>query len=175
MAQMQKYRELVAEKVLDKTLGNRLGRIVESTISKLEAKINEEGMTRKTAEDQWKRAALDSTVDYFDDAQVRQDFMRQALSQFCSGDVAKITNTTATVEFETDAFSTQYRSNYDRVRQEFLNEQRQKGTLSPVFMEDSERSSQVRSASEKSAEYESRVSEWASAHNTVNAPTPSFS
>ena len=35
--QMQAYREMVAEKVLDKTLGNRLGRIVESTVSKLEA------------------------------------------------------------------------------------------------------------------------------------------
>merc|ERR1712130_663955 len=67
MFQMQKYREMVAEKVLDKTLGNRLGRIVESTISKLEAKVSEESMVRKTAEDQWKRTALQETVDYFED------------------------------------------------------------------------------------------------------------
>lgn len=37
MAQMQKYRENIAEKVLNKTLGNRLARIVDSTITKLEA------------------------------------------------------------------------------------------------------------------------------------------
>ena len=37
MFQMQKYREIMAEKVLSKTLGNRLGRCVESTIQKLEA------------------------------------------------------------------------------------------------------------------------------------------
>merc|ERR1712083_699952 len=65
--QMGAYREMVAEKVLDKTLGNRLGRIVESTVSKLEAKVSEESMVRKTAEDQWKRTALQETVDYFDD------------------------------------------------------------------------------------------------------------
>ena len=36
MFQMQKYREIVAEKVLDKTLSNRLGRSIESTVQKLE-------------------------------------------------------------------------------------------------------------------------------------------
>merc|ERR1712110_1267745 len=80
--QMQAFREMVAEKVLDKTLGNRLGRIVESTVSKLEAKVSEESMTRKAAEDQWKRSALQETVDYFDDENVRREFMRDALAQF---------------------------------------------------------------------------------------------
>lgn len=138
-------------------------------------KINEEAMTKKTAEDQWKRSALEQTVDYFEDEGVRQDFMRQALSQFCSGDVAKITNTTATVGFETDAFGTQYKSNFDRAREEFLNEQRQKGTLSPVFMDESERRNRAKSSSDKAAEYDSRISEWSSGRNSVNAPTPSFS
>ena len=132
-------------------------------------------MTKKAAEDQWKRAALEQTVDYFEDEQVRRDFMREALSQFCSGNIAKITNTSATVRFESDVFSTEYKSNYDRARQEFLNEQREKGTLSPVFMVESERANQYRSSSEKASEYESRVAEWAAAHNPVNATTPSFS
>merc|ERR1712141_368380 len=87
--QMQAYREMVAEKVLDKTLGNRLGRI-------------EESMTRKTAEDQWKRSALQETVDYFEDESVRRDFMRDALAQFCAGDTAKISNSASTVGYETD-------------------------------------------------------------------------
>merc|ERR1719378_773668 len=114
---MQAYREMVAEKVLDKTLGNRLGRIVESTVSKLEAKISEESMTRKTAEDQWKRTALQETVDYFEDENVRRDFMRDALAQFCAGDTAKISNNASSVEYESDIFSTQYKSNYEGAKQ----------------------------------------------------------
>jgi len=171
--QMQAYREMVAEKVLDKTLGNRLGRIVESTVSKLEAKISEESMTRKAAEDQWKRSALQETVDYFEDESVRRDFMRDALAQFCSGDTAKISNTASSVEYQSDIFSTQYKSNYDGAKQKYLSEQRSKGTLSPVFMDASERSG--KSASEKADIYEQKVSEWASIHNPVSAPTPAFS
>merc|ERR1712130_541202 len=103
--QMQAYREMVAEKVLDKTLGNRLGRIVESTVSKLEAKVSEESMVRKTAEDQWKRTALQESVDYFDDENVRREFMRDALAQFCAGDTAKIGMSASTVEYKSDIFS----------------------------------------------------------------------
>merc|ERR1712083_747181 len=104
---MGAYREMVAEKVLDKTLGNRLGRIVESTVSKLEAKISEESMVKKTAEDQWKRTALQETVDYFDDESVRRDFMRDALAQFCSGDTAKISNMASSVEYKSDIFASE--------------------------------------------------------------------
>merc|ERR1719378_1293104 len=136
---MQAYREMVAEKVLDKTLGNRLGRIVESTVSKLEAKVSEESMTRKTAEDQWKRTALQETVDYFEDESVRRDFMRDALAQFCAGDTAKISNNASSVEYESDIFASQYKSNYEGAKQKYLADQRSKGTLSPVFMDASER------------------------------------
>jgi len=171
--QMQAYREMVAEKVLDKTLGNRLGRIVESTVSKLEAKVSEESMTRKTAEDQWKRTALQETVDYFEDESVRRDFMRDALAQFCAGDTAKISNSASTVGYETDMFASQYKSNYEGAKQKYLADQRSKGTLSPVFMDRSERGGA--SASEKASVYEQKVSEWASTHNPVQAPTPAFS
>merc|ERR1719187_2426395 len=147
--QIQAYREMVAEKVLDKTLGNRLGRIVESTVSKLEAKVSEEGMTKKTAEDQWKRTALQETVDYFEDENVRRDFMRDALAQFCAGDTAKISNNASSVEYETDIFASRYKSNYQGAKQQYLADQRSKGTLSPVFMEPSERGGA--SASEKAS------------------------
>merc|ERR1712244_160832 len=101
-----------------------------------EAKVSEESMTRKTAEDQWKRTALQETVDYFEDESVRRDFMRDALAQFCAGDTAKISNSASTVGYETDMFA---------------------------------------SASEKASVYEQKVSEWASTHNPVQAPTPAFS
>ena len=101
--------------------------------------------------------------------------MRDALTQFCSGDIAKITNSTATVNYQSDIFESQYKSNYDKARENFLNEQKAKGTLSPVFMDQSERSSQFMSISEKESIYESKVNQWAEKHNPVNAPTPSFS
>jgi len=175
MAQMQQYRELVAEKVLEKTLGNRLGRITESTMAKLEAKLSEEAQTKKAAEDQWKRSALQETVDYFEGEQVRADFMRDALAQFCAGDTAKISNSAQSKEFETDIFATQYKANFEGARQKYLSEQRAKGALSPVFMDEAERSAQFQSAADKAQEYERRVNEWAATHNAVNAPTPSFS
>merc|ERR1711933_496760 len=104
MFQMQKYREIVAEKVLSKTLGNRLGRCVESTIQKLEAKVTEEQLVKKEAETNWKRTALSETVEYFENDAVRNDFMRDALSQFCSGNTAQLSNSTLTVNYETDLF-----------------------------------------------------------------------
>merc|ERR1712083_1009559 len=171
--QMGAYREMVAEKVLDKTLGNRLGRIVESTVSKLEAKVSEESMVRKTAEDQWKRTALQESVDYFDDDNVRKEFMRDALAQFCAGDTAKIGMSASTVEYKSDIFSSQYQSNFEAAKQKYLADQKAKGTLSPVFMDAAEQTG--KSASEKAEMYEQKVSEWASTRNPVHAPTPAFS
>jgi len=170
--QMQAYRELVAGKVLDKTLGNRLGRIVESTVNRLEAKISEEAMTRKAAEDQWKRAALQQTVDYFDDEAVRREFMRDALAQFCAADTARISNTASSVEYKSDIFGLQYQANFDAAKRKYLEDQRSKGTLSPVFMDATEKA--AKSASEKAEVYGQKVSEWAATHNAVNAPTPAF-
>eukprot|EP00484_Ammonia_sp_Unknown_P026457 CAMPEP_0197028190 /NCGR_PEP_ID=MMETSP1384-20130603/7935_1 /TAXON_ID=29189 /ORGANISM="Ammonia sp." /LENGTH=448 /DNA_ID=CAMNT_0042457155 /DNA_START=20 /DNA_END=1366 /DNA_ORIENTATION=- len=173
MFQMQKYREMIAEKVLSKTLSNRLGRIVESTVAKLESKVNEEAMTKKEAENAWRRSALQQTLEYFEQDSVRNDFMSQALQQFCAGDTAKISNQAATIGYETNVFDEQYKSNYERSRNEYLSEQRGKGTLSPVFVDASER--QFKSAQEKAQEYEQKVQDWASSHNPVNAPTPAFS
>eukprot|EP01083_Nonionella_stella_P195492 720133_1 len=130
MFQMQKYRELIAEKVLNKTLQNRLGRSIENTIQKLETKINEEAMVKKEAENQWKRRALDETVNYFDNDTVRADFMRDVLTQFCSGNVAVISNTNATVNYETDLFKKQYDMKFNEAKNEYLNEQKEKGLLS---------------------------------------------
>merc|ERR1719419_2119817 len=101
-------------------------------------------MTRKTAEDQWKRTALQETVDYFEDESVRRDFMRDALAQFCAGDTAKISNSASTVGYETDMFASQYKSNYEGAKQKYLADQRSKGTLSPVFMDRSEREERLR-------------------------------
>ncbi len=56
-------------------------------------------MMKKEAENQWKRRALDETVNYFDNDAVRAGFMRDALTQFCSGNVAVISNTNATVNY----------------------------------------------------------------------------
>merc|ERR1712087_550443 len=58
MAHIQQYREMLAEKVLQKTLANRIGRVTESTVAKLEAKLSEEAQTKKAAEDSWKRSAM---------------------------------------------------------------------------------------------------------------------
>eukprot|EP01084_Bolivina_argentea_P056759 103829_1 len=174
VSQMTKYREMVAEKVLNKTLGNRLGRSIESTVQRLEAKINEEQMTRKEAETQWKRAALQEAVDYFEDDRVRESFMRDALSQFCSGNTAALSNTTTTVNYETDIFSSRYASSLQNVKAEYLNDQRAKGTLSAVFLDEAERNSIQKTSQQKQEDYEQRVSEWAASHSPVNAPTPSF-
>eukprot|EP00483_Globobulimina_turgida_P000096 UN00096 len=112
MFQMQTYREIVAEKVLNKTLQNRLGRSVESTLQKLDSKISEEGTTKKEAENQWKRKALQETVDYFDNESIRNDFMRDALGQFCSDNTAVISNTNATVHYKSDIFESKYNVKY---------------------------------------------------------------
>merc|ERR1711997_1412437 len=175
MFQMQKYREIVAEKVLNKTLGNRLGRSVESTIAKLEAKVNEESMLKKEAETNWRRQAMNESVEYFEDKSVRDEFMKNALAQFCSGNTAQLSNSTLTVEYETDLFSKQYAANYDKARKEYLNDQKAKGTLSAVFLDENERKAAYKSASEKAQEYEQRVSQWAASHNPVNVATPAFS
>ncbi len=55
---------------------------------------------KKEAETQWRRKALQETVDYFDNESIRKDFMRDALTQFCSGNTAVISNTT--VHYKTD-------------------------------------------------------------------------
>merc|ERR1740129_1459699 len=175
MAQMQQYRELVAEKVLEKTLANRLGRITESTAAKLDAKLSEEAQTKKAAEDTWKRTAMTQTVDYFENGQVRADFMKDALAQFCAGDTAKISNSAQSTAFSTDIFAAQYKANFEGANQTYLSEQRAKGALSPVFMDEAERRAQFQSAADKAQEYERRVSEWAATHNAVNAASPSFS
>eukprot|EP00485_Elphidium_margaritaceum_P016489 CAMPEP_0202726802 /NCGR_PEP_ID=MMETSP1385-20130828/184798_1 /ASSEMBLY_ACC=CAM_ASM_000861 /TAXON_ID=933848 /ORGANISM="Elphidium margaritaceum" /LENGTH=455 /DNA_ID=CAMNT_0049393031 /DNA_START=20 /DNA_END=1387 /DNA_ORIENTATION=- len=174
MSQIQKYREMIAEKVLSKTLGNRLGRIVESTVAKLDAKVNEEATARKDAETQWKRSALQQSVEYFDDENVRREFMKEALAQFCSGDTAKLSNSAVTVAFQTDAFKEQYQSNYNNAKQNYLSEQRAKGSLSPVFMDESERAALSKSAPEKAEAYEEKIRQWASGRNAVNAQIPSF-
>jgi len=152
-----------------------LGRCVESTIAKLEAKVNEESMLKKEAETNWKRSALNESVEYFENDGVRDEFMRNALNQFCSGNTAQLSNSTLTVNYETDLFEKEYSKNYERAKQEYMNEQREKGTLSAVFMDENERKSQYKSADEKVQEYEQKVSQWAATHNPVNAATPSFS
>jgi len=175
MAQMQQYRELVAEKVLEKTLANRLGRITESTFAKMEAKMSEEAQTKKAAEDAWKRSAMAQTVGYFEDGQVRKDFMAEALSQFCAGDTAKIGKSAGTAAMSSGIFGEQYKANFEGAKTTYLSEQRAKGSLSPVFMDEAERRAQFQSSADKTTEYERRVNEWADSHNAVNAPTPSFS
>jgi len=175
MFQMQKYREILAEKVLSKTLGNRLGRSVESTIAKLEAKVTEESMLKKEAETNWRRQAMNESVEYFEEQSVRDEFMKNALAQFCSGNTAQLSNSTLTVEYETDLFSKQYAANYSKAKNDYLNDQKAKGTLNAVFMDESERKAAYKSASEKAQEYESKVSAWAAKHNPVAAPIPSFS
>eukprot|EP01084_Bolivina_argentea_P298996 515370_1 len=175
MFQMQKYRELIAEKVLNKTLQNRLGRSIENTIQKLETKINEEAMVKKEAENQWKRRALDETVNYFDNDTVRADFMRDVLTQFCSGNVAVISNTNATVNYETDLFKKQYDMKFNEAKNEYLNEQKEKGILSAVFMDENERQTKYKSVNEKEQEYMEKVNQWSSTRNNVNTPMPSFS
>merc|ERR1711994_1146375 len=153
----------------------RMGRITESTIAKLDAKMSEEAQAKKAAEDAWKRTAMAQTVDYFEGDQVRKDFMRDALAQFCSGDTAKISNSAQSTAFETNVFSEQYKANFEGARQTYLSEQRAKGSLRPVFMDEAERRAQFQSAADKEQEYERRVNEWAQTHNAVNAPTPAFS
>ena len=138
-------------------------------------KMSEEAQTRKAAEEQWKRTALQQTVEYFEGGQVRQDFMKEALSQFCAGDTAKISNSAQSIVLSTDMFATQYKANFEGVRQAYLAEQKAKGALSPVFMDEAERRAQHQSAADKAHEYERRVNDWASTHNAVNAATPSFS
>lgn len=130
-------------------------------------------MVKKTAEDQWKRTALQETVDYFDDDNVRRDFMRDALTQFCTGDTAKISNMASSVEYKSDIFASQYRANFDGAKENYLADQRAKGTLSPVFVDAAQRSGKA--ASEKAEIYEQKVAEWASSHNPVTMPTPAFS
>merc|ERR1712008_473817 len=131
------------------TLGNRLGRSVESTIAKLEAKVNEESMLKKEAETNWRRAAMSETEGYFENESVREEFMKNALAQFCSGNTAQLSNSTLTVGYETDLFSQQYAVNFDKAKQDYLNDQKAKGTLSAVFLDASERKPAQRSASEK--------------------------
>ena len=132
-------------------------------------------MLKKEAETNWKRTALNQSVEYFENEGVRAEFMKNALSQFCSGNTAQLSNATLTVNYETDLFSKQYAQNYDKAKEEYLNDQRAKGTLSAVFMDENERKAVYKSAAQKTQEYEQRVSQWAAAHNPVNAATPSFS
>merc|ERR1712241_315995 len=115
------------------------------------------------------------TEGYFENESVREDFMKNALAQFCSGNTAQLSNSTLTVEYETDLFSKQYAANYDKAKQDYLNDQKAKGTLNAVFLNESERKAAYKSASEKAQEYESKVSAWAAKHNPVAAPIPSFS
>eukprot|EP00483_Globobulimina_turgida_P009422 UN09441 len=174
MFQMQKYREIVAEKVLKKTLQNRLGRSIEGTLQKLESKMSEEGTTKKEAENQWKRKALQETVDFFDNDAIRSDFMKDALTQFCSDNNAAISNTNATVHFKSDIFESKYNVKYNEAQNDYLNEQRNKGILSAVFMDKNERMENYKSIQEKEETYLQKVNVWASSRNSVNTSVPSF-
>jgi hypothetical protein len=167
------HREILSEKVLQKSITNRISRVLETTQKQLENKVNEEASVKKDAETQWAREALGATYAYYDEESVKQQFTKDALERFLAPNFAKLSNEATAVTMDSTPVKTKYKELYEKSRQTYLTESERKGTLSPVFMDASRRKSL--SNAERASEYESRVSEWTQGRNAVNSPTPAFS
>jgi len=166
------YRETLSEKVLQKSLGNRVVRAMEAALSKLQNKISEEVTTRREAEKQWNKQALDGTLKYLDQKDVKRSFMDEALNQFTSGDKAKLSS--GDVLMDSNLFKEVYSQLFEQAKEEYFREQSASNTLSWVFRSESERKSSRMSAREKEAEYSKRIHEWENGRNRVNSQAPSF-
>jgi len=166
------YRETLSEKVLQKSLSNRVSRIIDASLKKLQDKISDDATLRRETEKQFHKQALDGTLRHLDERSVKNSFMAEALSQFSSLDNAKLSS--ENVLFDANVF----RQTYDRLLQtakdEYTQEQQANNTLPWVFRTDAEREAERLSPEEKQQEYLKRVRDWEKGRNSVGAPVPSF-
>ena len=117
---------------------------------------------------------MERTEDYFTNDTVKSTFTDEALRQFTSGDTAKLDKNKILVQMESTVFQDEYAKNLDIAKTNYINEQNNKGTLNWVFKSDNERSSQYMTTSQKESEYNTKLQEWESSRNSVNAPMPAF-
>lgn len=137
--------------------------------------MQEEAAVKAAAETTFKKDALEATEAYFENDQVKSDFTAEALKQFLAGDTAKLDKSKILVQMESDLFTREYSKNLAKARQDYINENENKGTLSWVFKSEDEINSNRMSKDEKEREYTKKLNEWESTRNSVNAPIPAFS
>ena len=110
------YRDNLAEKVLQRTLSNRVARLIDGATRKMNDKASAEQATRRDAENAWSREAMEKTMNYFDDQKIRDTFMADAVKQFCAPDAASLKQSSSTVNMKQDLFKTQYDKSYNAAK-----------------------------------------------------------
>jgi len=175
LPQLKLYRQHLSEKVLNKTTSNRVARLMDATLKKLQDKVSEEQSSRREAENTWKRLTLERTLKYFENEGVKNEFMKDALKQFSAGDNAKLGTASNNVTMQSNVFVEQYKKFYEEVKDEWLNDQKQRGSLSWIFVPENERQGKYSDPNQKFQEYNRRIQQWESTHNKVDVPAPSFS
>jgi len=172
LVNLMAYRETLSEKVLNKSLANQVARIIDSTLTKLQDKISEEVTSRREVEKQWQKQALDGTLKYLEQENVRKSFMNEALNQFTSGNKAKLS--TGDVLMDTNLFKQEYDRLFEQAKNEYFRAQKANNTLPWVFRDESDRESERMSRREKEGEYTKRIQEWEQGRNPVHTSMPSF-
>lgn len=170
-----KYREELSEKVLKKTLANRVSRIMDKTLQQLNDKVSEELAIKAEAERQWQRDALDATVEYFNESKVQSDFMQEAIQQFSQPNVASLKQSSTNVNMQNSLFEAKYQEFYNSTKNQFLKDQKAAGKLNLVFADEKAQKATQMSAAAKQKECASRIKQWEAEHNPIgDVPLPSF-
>ncbi|ETO32878.1 hypothetical protein RFI_04236 [Reticulomyxa filosa] len=173
------YRDTLSEKVLQKSLSNRVSRIIDGTLKKLQDvlcplrdnkhKISEETSAQRDAEKQFHKQALEGTLRQLDQKSERDTFTSEALHQFSTLDKAKLSS--ESVVFDVNLFQQTYERFLQAAKESYLQEQQAKNTLPWVFRSSSEREAARLSPEQKEREYFKRVREWEQGRNNVDAPS----
>jgi len=172
---MAAYRSSLSEKVLQRTLSNRVARLVDNANKKLNDKMGEEAQIKKDAESGWQRDALEQTLNYFDDSKVKQEFMKEAINAFCQPNVASLkASNTQGQSASVDLFKAKYDQFYQSSKATYLKDKKANGSLSWVFIDQNERSKLRMSEKDKESAFTKKIKEWEQSHNPVNAQIPSF-